>query len=630
MICLEWFRRQVDTAQGHRNRHQGQLIRALLFSPWRVGWIMIWPMRLQLYGRDHDFCLPDYSIVSNLVFEVVAQTPDRELSPWERIFVVLSTGLPVHAGHLADLYLACGCFSEAREQYLKPAHPRKLGDICWCEGRLEEAEMYYSQPKSEAQSYRSTPDDDRLIKIAFFRDQWEKVIDRFATASFSECDPPLEVCLGSSVTKAQPYLDMLAVASCRLNCATPLKILDILERVFGVSKAEWDDFRSKPVHSEARSVAKLKSRCRPRVGAGQALSLSDALCRGDTARARHVLAYIQQADAKLESAQRAVESFARTGEESTLEEFVELVTGSGVTPISHSFLFSALGHNSFPEDDGVPAERLVRLFSCHPVMDKRHLGKLLDLRFKHRLPLTANEVLTGIFQMLGRSSLPVEVGHDSKEDMVLDVPRLASCREWARIRLEDWMQSYGAKRADEVAQIWREGKAQPAAHPFYIGVIRAPDSPRNMTEWDGLMTEALMWLRQCWSREIGNSRWIAENQLYQILQRLLKGAEVIQHARPTWLEPQHFDVYVPQADIAVEYMGQQHFEPLEFFGGRPAFELVVERDRRKAALCKNHGIQLIRVRFDEDLGGRAKEIAGQILAALTGTRSVEVGNSQAR
>ena len=133
-----------------------------------------------------------------------------------------------------------------------------------------------------------------------------------------------------------------------------------------------------------------------------------------------------------------------------------------------------------------------------------------------------------------------------------------------------------------------------------------------MTEWNGLMADALMWLQRRWKLEIGSSPWVAENQIYQILRRLLKGMEVIQHARPTWLEPQHLDVYVPQAGTAVEYMGQQHFEALEFFGGEAAFQMVIERDRKKAELCKNHGVTLIRVRFDEDVGIRAKEIAKQI------------------
>jgi hypothetical protein len=46
----------------------------------------------------------------------------------------------------------------------------------------------------------------------------------------------------------------------------------------------------KPAHTEAKTLAKLKARCRPRIGAAQALSLDEALRKGDTARARHVLA----------------------------------------------------------------------------------------------------------------------------------------------------------------------------------------------------------------------------------------------------------------------------------------------------------------------------------------------------
>lgn len=569
-------------------------------------------MKLQLYGRDSSFCIPDYSVISNFLFDIVAQTPNRELSPWEKLFVVRTIGLPVHASYLADVYMACGCFSEAREKYLKPEHPRKLGDICWCEGKLDQAEVHYSQVKSEAQSYRSAPDDDRLIKLAFSQEQWDKVVARFGNASFGKWNPPSEITLGSSVTKAQPYLDMLAVAICHLNSPTSAQVLSVLESVFGVSEKQWDSFRLKPIHLEAKTVAKLKARCRPRLGAAEALSVDEVLRKGNTARAKHVLGYIQQADKNLESAQRAVENFAKTGKETELERFVSLVTGSGIASISHSFLFAALGHDSFPGNDDVPAERLVRLFSSHPVMDKRHLGKLLDLRFKNKLPLTASDVMTGIFQMLGRPNLSADAEHDSENELVLDIPRLASCREWARIRLEEWIRSHGAKRSDDVAEIWREGKARPAAHPFYIGAVGAPDSPRNMTEWNGLMADALMWLQRRWKREIGSSPWVAENQLYQILRRVLKGMEVVQHARPTWLEPQHLDVYVPQAGIAVEYMGQQHFEPLEFFGGEAAFQLVIERDRKKAELCKNHGVELIRVRFDEDVGNRAKEIAKHI------------------
>ena len=567
-------------------------------------------MTLQLYGRDPSYCIPNYSIVGNLLFDIVAQTPNRELSCFEKLYVITSVGLTVHPGYLADLYMACGCFSHARQLFGKPEHPRKLGDICWCEGELDLAEAYYSTASSEAQSYRKTADFDRLIKLAFFREQWSLVISRFASASFEPFDSPKQVILGNSVTSAQPYLDMLAVAICQTGIQTPTEALDILHSAFDLDERDWDKFLANPAFADPKTIPKLKARCRPRLGAQEALSVEEAKNKGDSVRARHVLAYIQAADEKLETAQRLVERFGANGSDADLQEFVQLVTGSGITSVSHSFLFAALGHDSFASREDLSSNILVRLFSSHPVMYKRHFGKALDIRFRNRLPVTADDLLTGMFQMLAAAAR-TEGTPDQAE---FGIPRLASCREWARIRLEDWFQRRGKHRVEEVAATWRDGEAQPTEHPFYSGVIGPPETPRNMVEWNALLMDALKWLQRMWHREIGTSRWIVENQLYQIVRRLLKGMEVVQHARPLWLEPQHLDVYVPAAGIAIEYMGQQHFEPLEFFGGETAFQLVVERDRRKANLCETHAVELIRVRYDEDVGNRARQIAEQIKA----------------
>lgn len=568
-------------------------------------------MELQLHGSDWNLRISNYSIVGNLLYNVVAMTSPRELSPWEKLYVAKSSGRSdVHAGYLADVYLNCGCFAPAREHYSRPEHPRKLGDICWAEGDLQQAEAFYLKVKSEAQSYRNSPDDDRLIKLAFFQERWDRVVERFCGGCFSRGFSPGAICIGSSETSAQPYLDMLAVALTRLAAPAPARALEILDHSFEISAKTWTRLASDPRYAQDKMIAKLKNRCRPRVGAAESLTIEQALRKGATPRARHVHNYIQHADESLVRAQEALARFADTGDDAELDSFIAEVTGSGIISMSHTFLFAALGHDSFPGRE-VPPERLVRLFSRHPVMNKRHFGKLLDLRFTHRLPLTGDDILTGLFQSLGRSAFSLS---KSKAEP-FDLPRLASCREWARVRLDEWIRKRGSAGADKVAGIWREGRAQPAAHPFYPGVVEPPESPRNMKEWNDLMATACAWLHAAWTREIGNSRWIAENQLFQILRRLLKGIEVQQHARPTWLEPQHLDVYIPSAGIAVEYMGRQHFEPLEFFGGTDAFRQLVERDRKKAELCRSNGVELIRVRFDEDVGPRARSIAERIAAA---------------
>jgi hypothetical protein len=139
------------------------------------------------------------------------------LSPWEKLFVVKSIGLETHAGYLANVYMAFGCYKEAWHHYVKPEHPRKLGDICWSEGNLDQAEQYYSKMKSEAQPYRTTADDDRLIRLAFYRENWMLVVERFSGGSISKGFENGKVCVGQSEVAGKPYLDMLAVALCQLG-----------------------------------------------------------------------------------------------------------------------------------------------------------------------------------------------------------------------------------------------------------------------------------------------------------------------------------------------------------------------------------------------------------------------------
>jgi hypothetical protein len=565
---------------------------------------------LRLYQQGGIFCeLEDYSIVKNLIFDVLAETPNAELSPFEKLYVVHAVGFEVHQGYLADAHMQCGCFAEARQYYLTPEHPRKLGDICWCEGRLEEAETYYSKPKSEAQFYRTEPDHDRLIKLAFFRDDWAKVIERFCAASFSRGFLAGQVCIGRSHTTASPYLEMLACALSRADMVAPSQALDHLKHGFGISAEDWVVLTQKIRAEEPKVIAKLRKRCRPRIGAAVNRTVEAARSMGDTARARSVADYIRNADASLETAQSALERFGSTGADADLETFIEFVTGSGVESISRSFLFAAFGHDSYPKSS-IPASRLIRLLSRHPIMNRRHLGTLLDLRFHNSSPITGDELLAGVFQNLG-----TELGMRKNDERPLaSVAELGSVREWARVRLDEWLGGRGLGRADEVAENWRGGVATPKPGGLFPNVIRAVASPRDTAEWTKFTDAATRWLRIQWAREIGSSPWVSENQLFQLVRRQLKGIDVIQHARPTWLEPQHLDIYIPAVDLAVEYMGRQHFEPLDFFGGESAYLELVQRDQKKAQLCQRYGLELIYVRHDENLASRSKEVIAYALS----------------
>lgn len=59
-----------------------------------------------------------------------------------------------------------------------------------------------------------------------------------------------------------------------------------------------------------------------------------------------------------------------------------------------------------------------------------------------------------------------------------------------------------------------------------------------------------------------------------------------------WLERQHLDFYLPQYNVAIECQGDQHFIPIEFFGGKLGLSKTQKRDLKKSNLCKEHGIKL--------------------------------------
>jgi hypothetical protein len=301
----------------------------------------------------------------------------------------------------------------------------------WIQGDFGGAERHYLTPKSGAQSYRKQPDFDRLIKLAFYREQWDEVIQRFAGASFSLGFSKGRVCCGGSETTARPFLEMLAIALSKLRRDTPGNVLTVLTSAFGLSPRSWNTFRASAAFDQGAIVEKIKKRCPPRAGKNPPSTVEAALTRGNTARANDVLAYINQCDDLVNDAQAHLEQFGHTGDDTSLHKFIEIVTRSGITSVSHSFLFSAMGHDSFAPPDALP-ERMAQLYGVHPIMNKRHFGKLLQIKFEHHLPLTGGEIVTGLFQQMGSFTAILEP--DSIQDF-FGLGKLAYFRDWAELRL---------------------------------------------------------------------------------------------------------------------------------------------------------------------------------------------------
>ncbi len=86
--------------------------------------------------------------------------------------------------------------------------------------------------------------------------------------------------------------------------------------------------------------------------------------------------------------------------------------------------------------------------------------------------------------------------------------------------------------------------------------------------------------------------WIGETELYYKIRTFLPNLEVIHNFRSQWLGKQHLDIFITKISVAFEYQRDQHFKPIEHFGGKKAFEENVKRDKLKQTKCKKNNVNL--------------------------------------
>lgn len=80
----------------------------------------------------------------------------------------------------------------------------------------------------------------------------------------------------------------------------------------------------------------------------------------------------------------------------------------------------------------------------------------------------------------------------------------------------------------------------------------------------------------------------------EIEQFLIKNhIEFIPQYRQTWLGLQSLDFYIPSKNIAIECQGEQHFKPINIFGGECAFKHRQTLDKNKFDRCKEHNIRIL-------------------------------------
>lgn len=93
--------------------------------------------------------------------------------------------------------------------------------------------------------------------------------------------------------------------------------------------------------------------------------------------------------------------------------------------------------------------------------------------------------------------------------------------------------------------------------------------------------------------------WTNETLMFHLLKEMYPDEVVEHHAHPDWLEGLELDVYIPRLKLGFEYQGEQHFRPMEHWGGEDAYKRLVERDEKKAKLCKANGVRLLEIHYEQ-------------------------------
>jgi len=69
-----------------------------------------------------------------------------------------------------------------------------------------------------------------------------------------------------------------------------------------------------------------------------------------------------------------------------------------------------------------------------------------------------------------------------------------------------------------------------------------------------------------------------------------------------------FDFYLPDYNMCIEYDGRQHYQHIEYFGDKNNFIYTKHNDKIKTNYCKDNNIDLLRIRYDENIEEKLNSI----------------------
>lgn len=86
-------------------------------------------------------------------------------------------------------------------------------------------------------------------------------------------------------------------------------------------------------------------------------------------------------------------------------------------------------------------------------------------------------------------------------------------------------------------------------------------------------------------------KWLIENNIKHIRQYIIKECR--------YKKPLPFDFYLPEYEILIEVQGEQHYRPVDKFGGEKSYQLQLKKDAIKKQYCDYHNITLILLSYKD-------------------------------
>ena len=68
-----------------------------------------------------------------------------------------------------------------------------------------------------------------------------------------------------------------------------------------------------------------------------------------------------------------------------------------------------------------------------------------------------------------------------------------------------------------------------------------------------------------------------------------------------WIGKLRLDFYIPDLNIGIEVQGQQHYIPVDSFGGIDALQKNIKRDELKKKLCEKNGLKLYYIKYNDNI-----------------------------